>query len=48
MDDTFADYIFKCIFWDASVWISITISIKFVPEGPIDNNSALVEVMISC
>ena len=29
-----ADDIFKCIF-NESVWISITISLKFVPKGPI-------------
>ena len=36
--------IFKCIF-NESVWISITISLKFVPKGPIDYKSALVQVM---
>ena len=39
-----ADDIFKCIF-NESVWISITISLKFVPNGPIDCKSALVQVM---
>ena len=39
-----ADDIFKCIF-NESVWISITISLKFVPKGPIDCKSALVQVM---
>ena len=28
-----------------SVWISITISLKFVPNGPFDCKSALVQVM---
>ena len=39
-----ADDIFKCIF-NESVWISITISLKFVPKGPIDCKSALVQLM---
>ena len=38
------DDIFKSIF-NESVWISITISLKFVPSGPIDYKSALVQVM---
>ena len=33
----FADDIFKCIFLNEGVWISIKISLKFVPKGPIDN-----------
>ena len=40
-----ADDIFKCIFLNENVRISIQISLKFVPNGPIDNNSALVQVM---
>ena len=43
-DMKIADDIFKCIF-NESVWISITISLKFVPKGPIDCKSALVQVM---
>ena len=38
------DDIFKSIF-NESVWIPITISLKFVPKGPIDYNSALVQVV---
>ena len=38
------DDIFKSIF-NESVWIPITISLKFVPKGPIDYNSALVRVV---
>ena len=38
------DDIFKSI-CNESVWISITISLKFVPKGPIDYKSALVQVM---
>ena len=40
-----ADDIFKCIFFNENVRISIRISLKFVPNGPIDNKSALVWVM---
>ena len=35
---------FKSIF-NGSVWISITISLKYIPKGPIDYKSALVLVM---
>ena len=38
------DDIFKSIF-NESVWILITISLKFIPNGPIDYKSALVRVM---
>ena len=38
------DDIFKSIF-NEGVLISITISLKFVPKGPIDYKSALVQVM---
>ena len=31
------DDIFKCIFLNESIWISIEISLKFVPKGPIYN-----------
>ena len=41
----FADDIFKCVLLHENVWISNTISLKFVPTGPIDNNTALVEIM---
>ena len=41
----FPDDILKCIFLDENVWISIKISFKFVPNGPINNISALVEIM---
>ena len=36
--------IFKFIF-NESVWISITISLKVIPKGPIDYKSALVKVV---
>ena len=38
------DDIFKSIF-NESIWISITISLKFILRGPIDYKSALVQVM---
>ena len=33
----FAVAIFKCIFLNENVWIPIEISLKFVPQGPINN-----------
>ena len=41
----FVDDIFKCILLDKNVPISIKISLKFVPKGPIDNIPALVRIM---
>ena len=41
----FADDIFKWIFLNENVWIPIKISLKFVPQGPINNIQALVEIM---
>ena len=41
----FADDIFKCIFLNKNIWISIQISLKFVPKGPINNIPALVQIM---
>ena len=38
----FPDSIFKCIFLNENIWISIYISLKFVPKGPIKNIPALV------
>ena len=40
----FAD-IFRCIFCEENVWISIKIPLRFVPKGPIDSKLALVQVM---
>ena len=39
------DDIFKCIFLIENAWISIWISLKFVPKGPINNIPALVQIM---
>ena len=41
----FADDIFKCTFLNENVWIPIKISLKFVPEGPINIIPALVQIM---
>ena len=41
----FADDTFKCIFLNENVRISIKISLKFVPKGPINNIPALVQIM---
>ena len=41
----FPDAIFKCIFLNENIWISIRFSLKFVPEGPINNIPALVQIM---
>ena len=41
----FADYISKCVFLYENVWISIKISLKFIPKGPINNIPALVQIM---
>ena len=41
----FADDIFKHIFMDENAWISINISLKIIPKCPIDNISALVNIM---
>ena len=41
----FAEDVFKCIFLTENVRISIKISLKFVPKGPINNNPALVHIM---
>ena len=41
----FPDDIFKWVFWNENVWISINISLKFVPRGLINNIPTLVHVM---
>ena len=37
-----ADDICQCIFLNENYKIRVQISLKFVPDGPIDNNPALV------
>ena len=41
----FPNNIFKGIFLNENVWISIEISLKCVPKGPINNIPALVQIM---
>ena len=41
----FTDNIFKCIFLNENVWISLKISLRFVPKLPINNIPALVPIM---
>ena len=40
----FAD-IFKCIFFNENVWLSLTFSLNFAPKVPIDNIPALIQIM---
>ena len=40
-----ADGAFRCILVNENAWISIKISLKFVPKCPIENKSALVQAM---
>ena len=40
----FPDVIFNCIFLNENVWISIMISLMFVPNGPINNIPVLVQI----
>ena len=44
----FADDLFKCIFLNENVWISIQMSVKFVPRGPINNIPILVQILAWC
>ena len=44
----FPDDIFKCIFLNENAWISVKISLKFVPRGPINNIPTLVHIMAWC
>ena len=44
----FPDDVFKCIFLNENIWISIKISLKFVPKGPIKNIPVLVQIMAWC
>ena len=41
----FTDAIFKCIFLNENIWISVNISLKFVPGCQINNIPALVQIM---
>ena len=39
------DEIFKCVFLNKNVWISIEISLWFVPHGPVSKIAALVQIL---
>ena len=41
----FAGDLFKCIFFGENICITIKISLKFVPKGPINNIPALFQTM---
>ena len=41
----FAEDRFKCIFLSENAWLFIIISLKFVPEGPVNNIPTLVQIM---
>ena len=41
----FPDYMLKCIFLNENVWISIKFSLSIIPDGPINNIPALVQIM---
>ena len=41
----FADDIFRCIFFNENIWISLKILLKFVPKFQINNIPALVLIM---
>ena len=41
----FPDDVFKCIFLNKNAWISIKISLRFVPKGQINNFPALIQIM---
>ena len=43
----FTDDIFRCVFVNEKCCIMIKFSLKFVPKGSVDNNSALVWIMAS-
>ena len=39
----FADDVSKCNFLNGNVWIPIKISLEFVPQGPIDNETMMTQ-----
>ena len=41
----FADDVFKYVFLNENIWISINISLKFFSNGPVNNIPALVQIM---
>ena len=47
-DRHFTAAIFKYIFLNENIWILLKISLKLVPNGPINNAPALVQIMAWC
>ena len=47
-DRHFPDDFFKYIFLNENVWISVMISLKFVPKGSINNILSSVQIMAWC
>ena len=43
---SFSNDIFKCILLNENVWMSIKISLKCFPKGPIYNIPAFVQIMV--
>ena len=41
----FADDIFKCVFLNENIWISINISLNLIPKGQINNIPLTVQIM---
>ena len=41
----FKDDVFECIFLNENLWISIKMSLKFVPKGPFNAIPLLVQIM---
>ena len=48
MSDMFVDDIFKFIFFNENIWISLKTSLKFVPKVQNNNIPALVQIMAWC
>ena len=44
----FTDDIYICILLSKNIRVSIKVSLKFIPKGPIDNMSGLVQIMAWC
>ena len=42
----FAEAILKCIFLKENAWISIKITLKFVPNDPVNNIPALDQIIV--
>ena len=47
-DRHFPDDILRRIFMNENVYISVKISLKYVPKGPVNNIPALIQIMAWC